>query len=432
LQNDSRAPAEQVVAAMDRIYGGGLTTTSGGNVSMRDREGSTWITPGSLDKGTLRADQVVRVSADGVPDGPLRPSLELVFHRAIYEARPDAGAVIHAHPPALVAFSIAHRIPDTRILPKTRAICGPIGYAAYALPGSEPLAENIALVLAEGHDIAVMENHAVVCLGTTLREACRRLESLELCARVIIKAAALGEVHALTEAQLALGDAQEPPLPELSAAGKSGEQVRVEDEARAEICRFIARGCRQRLFSSNEGTISRRLGERSFLVTPFGYDRYEVLPEDLVLIRDGCREAGKAPSRAVGLHREVYDAHPEIRAVILAQPANLMAFAVTCTKLDTRLMPESFVFLRDVPLVPFGPQYREPAALAAGLSRRRPLALIENECVLVTGGDLLQAFDRLEVAEFSAKSVLQARAIGGVINITEEARREIHDAYIKD
>jgi len=432
LQHGIRTPADQVLAAMNRVYGSGLTTTSGGNVSLREPDGSIWITPGSLDKGSLRADQVVRVSAEGIAGGALRPSLELVFHRAIYEARPDAGAVIHAHPPALVAFSIAHEIPDTRVLPKTRSICGPIGYAPYALPGSQPLAENIAAVLSDGHDIAIMENHAVVCLGSSVGEACRRLESLELCARVILKAATLGTARALSEEQLALARAQEPPLPELAGARRPGGQAGDEEQARAEVCRFIERGCRQRLFSSNEGTISRRLDDRSFLITPFGYDRHEVVPEHLVLIREGHREAGKLPSRAVGLHREVYEAHAQIGAVILAQPANLMAFAVSHTKLDTRLMPESFVFLRDVPLVPFGAQYRKPAALARSLSRQQPVALIENECLLVTGKDLLQAFDRLEVAEFSAKSVLQAQAIGGVINITAEARQEISDTYIKD
>jgi L-fuculose-phosphate aldolase len=214
------APAELVVAAMDRIYRGGLTTTSGGNVSMLDGSGTIWITPGSLDKGSLKAGQVARVSPDGTAAGPHPPSLELVFHRAIYQARPDAGAVIHAHPPALVSFSIAHKVPDTRILPKTRAICGPIGYADYALPGSEPLARNIAAVLSRGQDIAIMENHAVVCLGADLAEACRRLESLELCARVIIKASALGAVHLLSEEELAVAAEHEPPLPEFPGGGR--------------------------------------------------------------------------------------------------------------------------------------------------------------------------------------------------------------------
>jgi len=57
---------------------------------------------------------------------------------------------------------------------------------------------------------------------------------------------------------------------------------------------------------------------------------------------------------------------------------------------------------------------------------------LENEGVLVTGANLLQAFDRLEVAEFTASSILQARLLGEVVDLPEQARREISDAYIRD
>jgi len=137
-----------------------------------------------------------------------------------------------------------------------------------------------------------------------------------------------------------------------------------------------------------------------------------VTTEQLVVVHDGQRQAGKTPSRATLLCRKLYELWPDIGAVILAQPANLMAFSISHTRLDTRLMPESFVFLREVELVPFGVQYRDPEVLARRLSPQRPLVLIENECVLVTGANLLQAFDRLEVAEFSVRSVLQAQSLG--------------------
>jgi L-fuculose-phosphate aldolase len=420
-------PAQSVVAAMDRIYRGGLTTTSGGNVSMK-LDGEIWISPGSTDKGSLGADQVVRVSPEGIAAGAGRPSLELVFHRAIYDARPDAGAVIHAHPPALVAFSIAHGVPDTRILPKSRSICGPVGYAPYALPGSEALAQNIARILAGGHDMAIMENHAVVCLAANLPEACGRLETLELCAEAILKAGTLGAVHALSEEQLALAAAPVADLPESPADSPSPAA----EEARQDLCGFIRRGCRQRLFSSKAGTISRRLDERSFLINPRGCDRNEVAAEDLVVVRDGQRETGKMPSRAALLHRMLYELHPAVGAVILARPPNLAAFCISHTRLDTRIMPESFVLLREVELLPFGIQYRDPEALARSVSPRRPVVLIENEGVLLTGANLLQAFDRLEVAEFTARSILRARGLGAVVNLSEQARREISDAYIRD
>ncbi len=87
-----------------------MTTTSGGNISKKDGEGNIWVTPSTIDKGTLQRKDIVCVHPDGSVSGYYKPSSEFSFHKAIYEARPDIGAVIHAHPPALVSFSIVRRL----------------------------------------------------------------------------------------------------------------------------------------------------------------------------------------------------------------------------------------------------------------------------------------------------------------------------------
>ena len=137
--------------------------------------------------------------ADGTADGRHPPSSELPFHRAIYAARPDLRAIVHAHPVALVAFSICGRVPDTRLLPTARRVCGRVGFAPYALPGSEALGRRIAQTFAEGFDCAVLENHGVVTAGASLQEAFERFETLEFCAKTIIKAGLLGEVRYLAD-----------------------------------------------------------------------------------------------------------------------------------------------------------------------------------------------------------------------------------------
>src|SRR5438067_870566 len=108
-------PRDQIVATMERIYGHDMTTTSGGNVSLRDENGDIWITPARVDKGALRRQDIVRISADGARDGLHPPSSEWPFHLSVYKARPDVGAVIHAHPGALVSFSICGQAPNTRL-----------------------------------------------------------------------------------------------------------------------------------------------------------------------------------------------------------------------------------------------------------------------------------------------------------------------------
>ena len=133
---DITHPAERLVQAMARIYQYRMTTTSGGNLSIRDEDGSIWITPARVDKGALRVEDIVRVFPDGSTEGRHKPSSEFPFHQRIYQKRPDLKAIVHAHPVALVAFSICGQTPDTRLFTKARAVCGEVGFAPYALPGS--------------------------------------------------------------------------------------------------------------------------------------------------------------------------------------------------------------------------------------------------------------------------------------------------------
>ena len=90
-------PRDAIMHAMGRVYRYRMTTTSGGNISTRDEDGTTWITPAGVDKGGLTREDIVRVRPDGATEGRHRPSSELPFHRAIYAARPDLRAIVHAH-----------------------------------------------------------------------------------------------------------------------------------------------------------------------------------------------------------------------------------------------------------------------------------------------------------------------------------------------
>ena len=151
---------------------------------------------------------------DGTIVGPHKPSSEYPFHRAIYAQRPDLNAIVHAHPPALVSFSIVRQVPDTRIIPQANRLCGPVGYAPYALPGSEELGANIAATFAEGFNIVILENHGMASGGSSLLTAFQRLETLDFCARTLIAARGLGEVKTLSDAELNFFDHRHNDLPE--------------------------------------------------------------------------------------------------------------------------------------------------------------------------------------------------------------------------
>jgi len=116
----------------------------------------------------------------------------------------------------------------------------------------------------------------------------------------------------------------------------------------------------------------------------------------------------------------IYDRHPQIGAVITAQPPHATAYAITQQRFDTRAMSESYSLLREVPVVAFGLKYREPERMAAELRADVPVLLLQNEGVLVTGADVLQAYDRLEVAEASAGSLIDSLSLGGPVPIDAE------------
>jgi len=418
-------PRDELLRTMERIYRHRMTTTSGGNLSIRDTNGDVWITPGRVDKGNLKREDMVCVRADGRIDGPHKPSSEYPFHKAIYDARPDLKAIVHAHPVALVAFSVCRQVPDTRLFHQAWRVCGAGGFAPYALPGSAALGKNIAVAFRQGHDCVVLENHGVVVGGDDLTHAFARFETFEFTARTIIEAQALGDVRYLSDAQVQQPRLLTDPLPEFTPEGAN----ELERELRKQLVDFIHRGYRQRLLISTEGSFSARLGEDTFLITPSQIDRSQIDLGDLVVIRRGARESGRKPSRATRLHRAIYQRHPQINAIVNAYPVHATAFSVTNAALDSRTIPESYLFLRDVSRIPYGTQFRSPDEIAEAITPERPAALLENDGALVAGSSVLDAFDRLEVLETTAEAILRSRPLGPVSPMSTQVIDELCAAF---
>ncbi|NSW91927.1 MAG: class II aldolase/adducin family protein [Firmicutes bacterium] len=426
MRFDLLHPADQVVMMMERIYSYGMTTTSGGNISVLDDNGDIWITPSGIDKGSLTPKDIIRVKTDGAMEGIHKPSVELPFHREIYQKREDIKAIIHAHPPALISFSIVRRIPNTRLIPNAHIVCGPVGMAKYGLPGSLDLGNKIALEFAKGHNTVVLENHGVVVGGINLFQAFMAFETLDFCARLEIKANRIGKPVALTDRHIEISkNKQNVQMNEFIPRNFSSE----ERAARKEMCRLIHRAYDQKLFTSTQGTFSQRLGDNCFLITPYGADRKYLDVGDIVRIENGWKEAGKNPSRSVMLHKYIYEKHPYINSVIIAHPPNIMAFAVTEEKFETKTIPESYIMLRDIPKLPFGSSFMQPRMVAEAFSKATQIILIENDCIIVTGNSLLNAFDRLEVAEYSAKAIISSKVLGDVVAINSEQLAEIEEAF---
>jgi L-fuculose-phosphate aldolase len=421
-------PRDEIMQTMERIYRYRMTTTSGGNLSIREANGDIWITPARVDKGSLTRNDIVRVGSDGQVDGLHKPSSEFPFHRAIYESRPDIRAIVHAHPVALVAFSICQQVPNTRLFHQAHSVCGAAGFAPYALPGSEQLARRIAQAFVGNQQCVILENHGVVVGGTSLSQAYQRFETFEFAGKTIIKSRQLGEVRYLNDEQLALAEQRRVTLQNLENHCATGQ----EKELRRQLCEFVRRGYRQRLLISTEGSFSARVDEDSFLITPSQQDRSTLDIEDLVLVRGNQCEAGHRPSRATLAHQAIYRRHPSLRAIVFAHPVNATAFSVTQTGLDARTIPESYIFLRDVGRVPYGVHYQANESIADHVSPKAPAVLLENDGVLVVGTGILDTFDRLEVLETTAEAIINSRLLGEIAPMSESVISELRTAFSMD
>jgi L-fuculose-phosphate aldolase len=151
-----------------------------------------------------------------------------------------------------------------------------------------------------------------------------------------------------------------------------------------------------------------------------------------VLIKNGFREKDKNPSRSVLLHSAVYKHNKDINCIILSQTPNATAYAIADNKLDTRTIPESYVVLRDIQILNYGKQYKEPEIIADMISKQNPVLLIQNDCILVTGNSILETFDRLEVADFTARSLIESKALGNLVPIGKDEVKQLHEHFLSE
>jgi L-fuculose-phosphate aldolase len=150
---------------------------------------------------------------------------------------------------------------------------------------------------------------------------------------------------------------------------------------------------------------------------------------DLVLIKNGMKEQGKTPSRSVMLHKKIYERHPDINSVLGANPTHAMAFAVTDAEFDPRTIPESYIMLRQIHRIPFSYAHIKQDEVAGMFSPKTPVLICNNSQILATGSSLLNAFDRLEVTEATAHSIIAAKDIAPLVHISDAEVDDINKAF---
>jgi L-fuculose-phosphate aldolase len=182
-----------LVEVCRRLAAQGLIGAGEGNVSIRLGPRRLLATPSGVNKGLLEPHQLVVTTTFGEKiTGAGRPSSELAMHVAVYRARPDAQAVVHAHPPTAVALTLAGISLSAPMLPEAvTALGGGIPTAAYATPSTKALADGVAAAIAHT-DACLMERHGALALGRDVFEALDRMETIERVAQVLLRAKLLG------------------------------------------------------------------------------------------------------------------------------------------------------------------------------------------------------------------------------------------------
>jgi L-fuculose-phosphate aldolase len=189
---------KEVARFMRRLYNRGLTTTSGGNISLRITEEVIVITPSATDKGRMKWRDVGVLSILGENLTPkLKPSIEFNLHLNIYKKMKDVSAIVHAHPVFASAFTAMKGTLNTSLTAEARAICGVPRFVPYAMMGSPELAD-VAAQNAEEADILLLENHGILTMGTSLLQAFDKLEVLENAAKMTLITSMAGNKRMLS------------------------------------------------------------------------------------------------------------------------------------------------------------------------------------------------------------------------------------------
>lgn len=197
---DERAAAIRLAEAARRTASLGLNSGSAGNLSLRLGEGFL-ITPSGLPNETLGPEQMVRMDMDGRHRGSLKPSSEWRIHRDIYRARPEAGAVVHAHSPHAVSLACLRRpIPPFHYMV---AVAGgrDIPCADYATFGTEALSKAVLAAL-DGRRACLMANHGQIAVGADLEAALALAVEVEALAAQYWRASLMGEPVLLDDAEM--------------------------------------------------------------------------------------------------------------------------------------------------------------------------------------------------------------------------------------
>jgi L-fuculose-phosphate aldolase len=199
-ERDARAA---ILEAGRRLRDRFFVASNDGNISARLDDGTFLVTPTSVNKGDMTADDLLKVDADGrVLAGTRKPTSEMKMHLSVYRIRSDVTGIVHAHPPAATGFAACRiRLDQDVVLPEVVFGLGRIGFAEYGTPTTEEIPQAVEKEIG-GCDALLLSNHGALTVADGVMPAFFRMEVLEMYARVRLVTKILGEPRPLSESQV--------------------------------------------------------------------------------------------------------------------------------------------------------------------------------------------------------------------------------------
>lgn len=185
------------------LYDRGYVVSNDGNISVLAARGRLLITPSGVSKGRMTPDMLLLTDLEGnVLEGDRHPSSEGKMHYAVYRARPDVKAVVHAHPQAATAFAICRKGFRTPYLAEQVLGLGEVPVTPeFAMLSTDEVPDSIRPYLPD-HNALLLANHGALSWGEDLWQAFDRMETIEHTARTLLDVAALGGGVPLTDEQV--------------------------------------------------------------------------------------------------------------------------------------------------------------------------------------------------------------------------------------
>lgn len=227
---DERTARRQLAEVAREIYGRKLSGASDGNLSVRLGAERFATTPSGVHKGRLQPSDIVIVDAAGQLVGPpqrsatgraLKPSSEIGLHLEAYRRRPEIGAVIHAHPPMAIAYTLAGGLLSETLVSEVVFAVGQIATAPYTTPTTPQVPAALGPYLA-CYDCVILPRHGSVTLGPDLDTALARLDALEHTAHIYCMVKMMGGAAPIAAAEVdRLFDLARPEPPPYRCPGSS-------------------------------------------------------------------------------------------------------------------------------------------------------------------------------------------------------------------